>query len=295
MRSWRTGTHTYTHAHVLKSLDNDLQISPKCILCLVLFYSPVFPCLSHLSISYCSCLSSPPTHTHTHTFSHTHMLWPKSIRGWINGGCLRASLCFDFFLWLCSLACSVRLLYRFLMYFLKKKHRHTFANVCTSVCFTEDSNQWMLNNAAFCRMPLLPDNIPISDSGFENVNAFNKVNPHLHQTGETAEAPTDSCKRRKHVWPWGTKILREAEKLTHVNTQTRHQAGWERGFEVPSLRVWRVGLLSFSETVSPFLAKITEEVRRGVNVALNLMLCKQKVWLPVLLWMVSRSGVLAKA
>lgn len=57
----------------------------------------------------------------------------------------------------------------------------------------------MLNNATFCRMPLLPNNIPISDSGFENVNAFNTVTPHSHQTGEnsrTGEARTYS--RRKH-------------------------------------------------------------------------------------------------
>lgn len=53
----------------------------------------------------------------------------------------------------------------------------------------------MLNNAAFCRMPLLPNNILISDSGFENVNAFNTVAPHSHQTGEnsrTGEACTYS-------------------------------------------------------------------------------------------------------
>lgn len=86
---------------------------------------------------------------------------------------------------------------------LKKKSKHAFANACTSVCFIEDGNQRMLNNAAFCRMSLLPDNIPISDSGFENVNAFNKVNPHLHQTGKTAEAPTHSCKRHEHVRPLG--------------------------------------------------------------------------------------------
>lgn len=28
--------------------------------CLVLFYSPISPSLSHLSVSYCCCLSSPP-------------------------------------------------------------------------------------------------------------------------------------------------------------------------------------------------------------------------------------------
>lgn len=89
------------------------------------------------------------------------------------------------------------------------------------MCFIEDGNQQMLNNAAFCRMSLLPDNIPISDSGFENVNAFNKVNPHLHQTGETAEASTHSCTSmsdRRAERHGHTKILRETEKLTHVNT-----------------------------------------------------------------------------
>lgn len=48
-------------------------------------------------------------------------------------------------------------------------------------------------------MPLLPNNIPISDSGFENVNAFNTVTPHSHQTGgnsRTGEARTYS--RNKH-------------------------------------------------------------------------------------------------
>lgn len=47
-------------------------------------------------------------------------------------------------------------------------------------------------------MPLLPNNIPISDSGFENVNAFNTVTPHSHQTGEnsrTGEARTYSIHR----------------------------------------------------------------------------------------------------
>lgn len=64
----------------------------------------------------------------------------------------------------------------------------------------------MLNNAAFCRMPLLPNNIPISDSGFDNVNAFNTVTPHSHQTGENSrvgEARTYSIhkfgQRQNHI------------------------------------------------------------------------------------------------
>ena len=44
----------------------------------------------------------------------------------------------------------------------------------------------MLNNAVCSRMPLLPNNIPISDSGFENVSAFNTVTPHSHQTVENS-------------------------------------------------------------------------------------------------------------
>lgn len=39
----------------------------------------------------------------------------------------------------------------------------------------------MLNNAKLCRLPLLPNNIPITDSGFENVNAFNAVTPRSRQ------------------------------------------------------------------------------------------------------------------
>ncbi len=93
----------------------------------------------------------------------------------------------------------------------------------------------MLNNAAFCGMPLLPNNIPISDSGFENVNAFNTVTPHSHQTGEnseTREARTYSRQKngqrekqtRRLVQKQSThterhihaKTLRETWKLTHT-------------------------------------------------------------------------------
>lgn len=55
-------------------------------------------------------------------------------------------------------------------------------NVCLWVSWKN------LNNAALCRMPLIPDNILISDSGFENVNAFSRVAPHSHQTAENSGA-----------------------------------------------------------------------------------------------------------
>lgn len=74
----------------------------------------------------------------------------------------------------------------------------------------EDANQWMLNNAARCRMPLLPNNILISDSGFENVNAFNTVTTHWHQT--------EAQSRRGKTIAW----TQAAQLCQNMNMDTRH-------------------------------------------------------------------------
>ena len=69
-------------------------------------------------------------------------------------------------------------------------------------------------------MPLLPNNIPISDSGFENVNAFNTVTPHSHQTGEnsrTGEARTYSVYTNMHR---GRDRETRTCKDTHRNMET---------------------------------------------------------------------------
>lgn len=77
----------------------------------------------------------------------------------------------------------------------------------------------MLNNARLCRLPLLPNNIPITDSGFENVNAFNAVTPRSHQKKKKRERTRS---RNKHgqsgVAPVQAhrhaKTLRETRQLT---------------------------------------------------------------------------------
>lgn len=79
-----------------------------------------------------------------------------------------------------------------------KKHIYKCVHAYVCVCFFQDANYWMLNNAAFCRMPLLPNNILISDSGFENVNAFNSVTPHSHQTGENSR--TGEARTYAQIW-----------------------------------------------------------------------------------------------
>lgn len=133
----------------------------------------------------------------------------------------------------------------------------------------------MLNNAALCRMPLLPNNIPISDSGFENVNAFNTVTPHSHQKpqeilglerlaracrnththtaetnmdrGGTLSGPrrlctqTQTCKDTQRNTETDTYML-TPEPHTHTRT---HAAGWLRG----------CGLLIVSGSVSFCLIK----------------------------------------
>lgn len=68
----------------------------------------------------------------------------------------------------------------------KSVNKHINKRVCVLCVSLRTLTSGLLNNAALCQMPLLPDNILISDSRFENVNAFNAVTPHPCQTVENS-------------------------------------------------------------------------------------------------------------
>lgn len=74
-----------------------------------------------------------------------------------------------------------------------------------------------------------PTTSPLVIWGVENVNAFNKVSPHSHQTGETAEAPAHSCKTHEHpptVRLRETRTHRDSRGDRDTCTLTHKPAPW---------------------------------------------------------------------